>query len=251
MQGVPNLTIFARIFLYARIASVTNAVPRAQLRSFVDDIAQTHRGNFGTAHDAKKVATLLTQHFKESRCKISKKSVILGNNKAFVESVIKHARRLGTCIKHVKTAKDLGVGTTAGIRRTTIATSKRYCNTAKRVKRIKILRRIDHRAGRLFNSGASPQATYGKEAFGTPPGLLQKTRAMAAQAVSTGTAGQCPTTLIWLGLGPEHDPAYKTVADQIRMWLWIVDNDDRPIATARSWWAKKTKLHRPKTNGCM
>ncbi len=45
-------------------------------------------------------------------------------------------------------------------------------------------------------------------------------------SVSTKTSGQCPTTLIWLGLGSENDLARL----------------DEPFRIARSWWAMKLRF---------
>ena len=81
-----------------------------------------------------------------------------------------------------------------------------------------------------------PQGTYGKEGVGLSPGFITHPRALVASAVSTHTKGQCPTTLIHLGLGPKHDPFVKIVTDQIRMWLYIVDQA-QPIRVAKAWWA--------------
>ncbi len=111
-----------------------------------------------------------------------------------------------------------------------------------RVLRIRMLRRIDHRAGRLFNTGAYPQGTYGKEGMGVNPSLMTHMRAQAACAVSTCTKGQCPTTLIWLGLGREQDPAIKVPCDQIRMWLYLAPQADQ-VLISKAWWRMKIDFY--------
>ena len=62
---------------------------------------------------------------------------------------------------------------------------------------------------------------------------------MAASAVSTGTAGQCPTTLVAMGLGEDNDPLIKSTIDQVRMWIWLMEHDQENIRTARAWWRLK------------
>ena len=86
-----------------------------------------------------------------------------------------------------------------------------------------------------------PQGTYGKEGMGLTPGFITHLRALAAIAVSTDTKGQCPTTLITIGLGIQHDPFVKIVTDQIRMWLYVADKAD-PIKVARAWWTMKARF---------
>ena len=88
--------------------------------------------------------------------------------------------------------------------------------------------------------------TYGKEAYGITPTQLAKLRAMAAEAVSTKTAGQCATTLIWIMLGQEQDPAIKIVGDQIRMWFYLMNSPiyhEDPEAVSLAWWRAKTKYY--------
>ena len=74
--------------------------------------------------------------------------------------------------------------------------------------------------------------------MGVNPSLLTHMRAQAACAVSTCTKGQCPTTLIWLGLGREQDPAIKVPCDQIRMWLYLAPKADQ-VLISKAWWRMK------------
>ncbi len=179
-----------------------------------------------------------------SRCKISgksRKTKILASNKKLRDSLVKYLKEFRLNVESVASAKDLGVGTIAGVKRTQKLIKGRIVSVRGRVLRIKRLRRVNHQAGKLFNSGAMPQASYGKEGMGINPSTLTQLRALAASAVSTGTHGQCPTTLIWLGLGSEHDPMVKVATDQIRMWLYIADKAD-PIKVTKAWWAMKARF---------
>merc|ERR1712115_80739 len=95
-------------------------------------------------------------------------------------------------------AKDLGIGTNLGGRRITRFVAQRILKAKGRVKRIAILSKANRRAARLFNTGAWPQASYGKEAVGMAPCTLESVRALAAASVNGGgSGGKCPTTLIW------------------------------------------------------
>ena len=68
----------------------------------------------------------------------------------------------------------------------------------------------------------------------------------AAEAVSTKTAGQCATTLIWTTLGKEQDPALKVAADQVRSWMYLMSTKEYtkdPEAVSRAWWKAKAKYY--------
>ena len=108
------------------------------------------------------------------------------------------------------------------------------------VYKIKALRGTNARAGKLVNTGAMPQATYGKEAGGLTPSVIKHLGTYAAQAVSTSTRGQCPTTLIWMSIGIHYDPMIKAIIDQAKTWLWLWytvlnEQDDR---IRKDFWAK-------------
>ena len=95
---------------------------------------------------------------------------------------------------------------------------KRAASIKGRTNRIKQLARVCKRAARLFNTGAHPQGSYGKEAIGVCPSTMQQMRALAANCASSNVAGQCASTVIWIVLGKQNDPAVAYPVDQIKMW---------------------------------
>ena len=138
-------------------------------------------------------------------------------------------------------AKDLGVGTTAGVRRTARYLQARICSVRGRVWRIKGLNRVNKKCAKLINTGAWPQATYGKEAFGISPAQMRQVRALAAAAATGEAPGKCPTTAIWLSLGPEQDPMIRLVEDIIHMWFSLWGTMDM-VDVSRAWWTAKGRF---------
>ena len=182
-------------------------------------------------------ARILIRELRESNLVISEKTVVLANRKSTRLEIVRKLAREGLVCGHGLAAKDLGVGIALGRGRCTGVLKHRIKSTRGRVGRIKVLRRTHPRAAKLVNTGAMPQATFGKEVCGVSPGDMSKLRAFAAQAVSTSSKGQCATTLIILNLGRNYDPQVKCVVDQVRNWLWIYGTLDgaEKLRTVRAW----------------
>ena len=69
---------------------------------------------------------------------------------------------------------------------------------------------------------------------------------MAASRVSGNGQGKCATTLIHLGLGPDSDPAIKTVADQVRMYFHLVAQHGDMLQLSKVWWGAKRRFYTSK-----
>ena len=150
--------------------------------------------------------------------------------------------RMGIIADIVRDAKDLGVGIIAGGARHVSFFQGRIQAVRGRVGRIKFLGKHQTRAGKLFNSGASPQATYGKEGMGVNPSLMAQWRALAARAVGGG-GGKCATTLIACRLGPDKDPFVLAARDQVRMWCYLARQHTDELALRRAWSAARRDFH--------
>ena len=68
------------------------------------------------------------------------------------------------------------------------------------------------------------------------PSMVNTLRAMAAMAAGTGAAGKCATTMIWVNLGIQNDPAMKVVQDHIRMWFYLISTQMNVIRVAGNSW---------------
>ena len=132
----------------------------------------------------------------------------------------------------------MGLGITCGSRRCTVEIRHRFTKVKGRVRRIKILHAMNKKAGKLYNTGASPQATYGKEGCGVSPSMMQDLRALAAETVSSKVKGQCATTRIHIHLGQANDPSIKSLLDQVNTWLDIRQVAD-PIKVTKACWKCK------------
>ena len=81
---------------------------------------------------------------------------------------MRRLKAAGIPLKIADFAKDLGVASTAGVKRISSVLAIRFMTARNRVKRIRALNRVNKSASKLFNKGAWPQSIYGKEAMGLP-----------------------------------------------------------------------------------
>ena len=138
---------------------------------------------------------------------------------------------------HIKTAtsgRDLGLGTAVGRSRVAHFLNRRFLSVGGRVRRIRILVKANKRACMLFNTGCSPSISYGKEGYGIPPSLMTTYRAIASASIGGGS-GKCATTMIACRLGPDKDPQLLTIKDQVKMWLYLADQENDLVRLARAW----------------
>ena len=181
-------------------------------------------------------------------CKISKKSVVLARDKKTRREIQTKLASQGIEVTCTTVAKDLGVGTTGAYGRRTIFLNQRVIKARGKVRRISILAKADKRAAKLFNSGAYPQALYGKEAVGICPSTMSQMRAMGAECANAGgSAGKCTTTLIWLALSPAMDPAIRVTIDQITMWFYLLGTQVELLNVYKAWAMMKQRASRTTT----
>ena len=104
-------------------------MPDMLLRTFVDDIRQSHAG-IGDELIAAVTTTAesLAQELHGIGCKISEKSVCLSNKKRIRETIKRNLKRRGIQMSTATVAKDIGIATTAGMRRTNKILSKRIAS---------------------------------------------------------------------------------------------------------------------------
>ena len=121
IAGCTQSNLFARVLLYRAIKDSLGALPppMQMTRSFVDDLNQICYGKKNLAYEKIKVVGLgIADELIKIKCKISAKPVILGSRQNAIRHVSAFFRRRGITVTPVIVAKDLGVGTTAGVRRT-------------------------------------------------------------------------------------------------------------------------------------
>ena len=140
---------------------------RHYLRSFVDDIRYSVAGTEAeVVQEAIEDADNMARGLVGAGCKISEKTVILASRRRIRQKIWRALKNKGIQAKMALVNKDLGVAATSGVRRTMMVLKMRMKGTFGRIRRIKLLARLNRRAAKLYPTGAWPQSAYGKEAVG-------------------------------------------------------------------------------------
>ena len=92
--------------------------------------------------------------------------------------------------------------------------------TWKRALKIKTLRHIDCKAGRLAKAHLKPVAAYGVEAIGASPSTRAKMTYVFGEAFAPrSNAPFKRAAAIHLELGPDHDPEVAMFKQQVTFWV--------------------------------
>lgn len=210
-------------------------VTNTYIRTFVDDIGLSEAGEPDEVYKAiTENFDFLAEGLREVGCVISHKTTFLASNNVPGTAIRRNLDRRGISFKYQHFAKDLGVASSAGVKRISSIMASRFKTAESRVKRIKAFDRVNRKACRLSNTGAWPQSIYGKEAMGLSTAAIHDLRTMAASAVSGPAIGKCPTTCIWAGLGENYDPALEVTFDQVNMWLDVAPTQDQ-VEMTKAW----------------
>eukprot|EP00972_Heterocapsa_arctica_P021237 3125767-Heterocapsa_arctica.AAC.1 len=126
----------------------------------------------------------------------------------------------GIQVKVANTVRDLGIDATLGTRRSTPTSRARTGKSFRRMVKIKVLGKFNKKAAKLLQTGARPQATWGHQARGTPPSVLQTLRGKMAIAAGL-KAGGCSSTALFLSCGLAGDPAYFLPIELISNWIML------------------------------
>ena len=115
IAGCTQSNHFARIFLYTVILALGEGSPYGEIRTFVDDIAQTERGketyplftskDLIVLHTVRR-ARILIRELRESNLVISEKTVVLANRKSTRLEIVRKLAREGLVCGHGLAAKD-------------------------------------------------------------------------------------------------------------------------------------------------
>jgi len=249
IAGCSQSNAFARAFLHHILEHMCTARinhdEKVLFRQFVDDLRQSHRAPTPEAlqTSVSKASGTLSSMLIGAGCKISKKSVILTNAPEVAKAVKDRLALRGILITHVKAAKDLGVVSTAGVRRYSLFLRERLSKARNRSEKIRSLVKVDGNAKRLFTTGAYPQGTYGAVAQGYDPTTITALVRMAHQCVSSDAGGQCATTNIVLTLGMRNHPSFKCPVEQVQSWfdVFTAPNIDM-VEVAKAFFVIKQEL---------
>ena len=239
LAGSKFSNCYARVYLYEVMQSMHDQVP-IQMGQHVDDIAQAARG---ALHLVKRhtvqAAVLLKGMLGKRHLAISGKSVAVCSRPGVLKGLLKELEDAGVPCGGALSAKDLGLDTGAGVRRSVKVFRGRVLKGSKRVAKLRVINKLGAKGTKLYRTNVWPTSTWGVASMGCPPTTLKTLRRQAAQSVLT-TGGRCTTTTIDLGYPDGADPAAAIREEIIMQWvkLWL-DADAQLQQRIRAVWPRQ------------
>ena len=162
LAGDQQSGTFTRMLLYDLLESCHNVWPMAGPIQQVDDLAQTVEGK-----DEDQVfqrlapcAVHLATSLQAKRFTISEKSSIVPASCPAAQRVFRALRRAGVPARLAMHERDVGIDTSAGLRRVLKVHKKRQYNAAIRNKLVAKMSKHNRLAKKLFATGVRPQAAW-------------------------------------------------------------------------------------------
>ena len=144
VAGCGRAVSLIRCFLYRSCSELHTCFPKVGLREFVDDLHVCAVSNTarGACHLLSSAGTCLLLSLTEAGCKISPKTVVLATTNSMRAQVCTAFKRIGFCYQSAKTARDLGVDTAAGRKRTMTIQRTRHGKARLRSNKVRRLAKL-------------------------------------------------------------------------------------------------------------
>ncbi len=240
---------FARMALYELLEKLHQELPWATVREYVDDLAQVtfHRDEDVVVQRTVQAGCFLVKGLEALGFTMSAKSLCMSSTKKLATSVVAALKRAGVTLSHTRVAKDLGMDSSLGRRRTNKVISTRFHKAAARGLRTRQLRSFGApKAIKLYTTNLWPTGTYGIAGFGIASKPMQGLRTVAATAAGW-SKGACVTTTIACSYPARHEPAVAARVTVLKDFAWALQTTlaERPRISAV--WDKLV----PKLDGAM
>ena len=125
---------------------------------------------------------------------------------------------------HKASAKDLGIGLTAGASRCASSLNERIAKGGARAEGVGHLVKFNNEAAKLYATGVVPQQEYDINVVGASRGQMLALRRTAVKCLRRAGVRPCPTTLIRWRVNRMVDPAVRVPIQQIKLWAELYEN---------------------------
>ncbi len=243
LAGAGSATDQARAFLYQLLDESHKIFPKQPIAQYVDDLRQRAEGHaFQVLLDFPPAATHLLQGLIDLGLVLSSKTTVVASCRKLGRNLVKRLTAEGFPVNFATSTRDLGLDSSAGTSRARKIAQKRRKQGRLKLFRLRPLARKIRRGSHFYSTSIYPTSTYGHQAFGTPPSVLRRIRAEAAQATGYDFPGQCTTTIVQLFYG-DRDPAIRLRVEIVSEWLrfWYHHPALR-LSLVRSWLVLRDRL---------
>ncbi len=225
--GAGLATTEMRLILITFCDYTVSSVPGSILTVFVDDVGVEHTSTAANVVKRQiKALNIINQGLVRLRMALSdSKGVVTASTPSIGAAIAAGAARLGVIVKHSATARSLGHGLGAGVRRCSHVLRKRLVAFRARRPLFWALRRAGVHGTKLVRTGGAAAMQYGQAPMGVAPSMLHAQRVATVAVVAAGARGRdLDLTLITADTQSAHrtDPAFAAHIEPIAKWAQAV-----------------------------
>ena len=176
-------------------------------------------------------------------------SVIVASHPHLLRAVRRELLEQGLNFEGASSVRDVGLGASAGQRRSIRIQNKREQKCCRRNNHIKVIQnglKSKHQTMKLFKTGILPAMAYGHAGIGMCPSSVQHKRTMAADTCGRRIKTACTTTILHFHFGEHGDQGIWFPLDQLRTWLGLqgeeMEHRLSKIDVARAWAAASANM---------
>ena len=253
LAGCTSSNSMARGYLHHICEAVSWKIPSARLSTFVDDFVLWLVGSRVTLpHEMSKAVYTAYHYIQAAGLDISEKSLLVASSKQIAIDAVKELKQKHNIkLDYSVHAKDLGVGTTLGCKRTSLVLTARRKRAQKKTSKARTIQHVLKGAAssffkKLWTTAIEPTMLYGAVATGVGKTAMAAVRAEAINATDLSMKGQSTTAVLAVVLGNYSDPAIKLPTAIVLQWLQIARSQVQEIPGMPSLWRLSVKHLRSK-----
>ena len=248
LQGCRFANRMCRFAMYKTLQSIHDRwmpkEPSMTIDQYVDDLAQRGSGGDGLLQHMAEAAIDLVSSLKRVKVILGSKSVIVCNKPTLARALQQQiAKATGMWLQIARSARDLGIGYSAGTTRSSSYWKARLARNRDRLERIRKLNKAKPAgwvtvttktkaktgssysrysitcAKKLFATGAWPAIAWGHQATSMTPSDLDDCTVLAAKASGHYRVGAATELVCLLSYGAGGCPKIRQVIEQVKEWL--------------------------------
>ncbi len=237
---------FTKVYLQPEMTKLSRKHKSANFKLFVDDTSNHARGTsfdevlqhlVPAVVDFANTATKL-------KLKLPPKAVIVAPNTKLPLVLKKELASYGVSFDIAKSARDLGVTSTAAACRPSKLSQQRFYKTKRIIAKISLLANISRNARKLFSGTAFSAATWGRQASGVSDSQVLSLERDALACSGIKPSGRCRTIALMVSYGLLGTPKSRIIRETIKAWIELLklSEDDLIHDISLAWPISRQKV---------
>ena len=248
LAGCTSSNSLARAYLHHVCEDIVWQIPRVKLSTFVDDFVIWLVGaKTSLPQEMCRAIHVAYDAISKAKLNISTKSLVAASAIHIARSTANKLKLKYDIVLQVgASAKDLGIGTSLGSKRTAVVLTARRKKAQQKQRRAMVLKKALKSsaatfANKAWNTAIQPTLMYGAVAAGLGNKAMQDARVQAIKTIGLEMRGQSTTAALAIALGEHKDPAIQHPMAIIMQWLQLAHQFLQDMPGMASMWRLAVK----------